>query len=158
MSAGNDFIPLRLCVLTVSDTRGRDNDQSGDYLEAALREAGHHLVEREILPDDFIDRPRLSRIYYGGKFYHYPLRAFEALGNLEYAAWSMRVAGWASEHDALIAHHVAYVLAGGDGPPRDVSEQDVLDLEREAFLTLLGTKATQERVAYMLETGKPLRN
>lgn len=36
----------------------------------------------EILPDDFIDRPRLSRIYYGGKFYHYPLRAFEALGNL----------------------------------------------------------------------------
>ena len=52
MSAGNDFIPLRLCVLTVSDTRGRDNDQSGDYLESALREAGHHLVERELLPDD----------------------------------------------------------------------------------------------------------
>src|SRR6185295_130984 len=36
----------------------------------------------EILPDDFIDRPRLSRIFYGGKFYNYPLRAFEALGNL----------------------------------------------------------------------------
>jgi 3-hydroxyacyl-CoA dehydrogenase len=57
-----------------------------------------------------------------------------------------------------IATHVAYVLSGGDGPPRDVTEQDILDLEREAFLTLLGTKETQARLQYMLETGKPLRN
>jgi len=53
---------------------------------------------------------------------------------------------------------VAYVLCGGDGPPRVVSEQDLLDLEREAFLTLLGTQGTQERIAHMLKTGKPLRN
>ena len=53
---------------------------------------------QEILPDDFIDRPRLSRIYYGGKFYAYPLRAFEALGNLglvESAACMMSY-GWAT--------------------------------------------------------------
>ena len=51
----------------------------------------------EILPDDFIDRPRLSRIYYGGKFYAYPLRAFEALGNLGLfeSALCMASFGWA---------------------------------------------------------------
>lgn len=46
------FAPLSLCVLTVSDTRGRDNDSSGDYLVAALQEAGHHLADRALLPDD----------------------------------------------------------------------------------------------------------
>ncbi|MBC7897490.1 MAG: 3-hydroxyacyl-CoA dehydrogenase/enoyl-CoA hydratase family protein [Cytophagaceae bacterium] len=82
----------------------------------------------------------------------------EALGNLEYAVWAMREAGYISEHDVRIGTRIAYVLSGGDGPPRDVTEQDVLDLEREAFLQLLGTKETQERIAHMLTTGKPLRN
>jgi 3-hydroxyacyl-CoA dehydrogenase len=80
------------------------------------------------------------------------------MGNLEYAVWAMREAGYISEHDVRIGTKVAYVLSGGDGPPRDVTEQDVLDLEREAFLQLLGTKETQERIAHMLTTGKPLRN
>ena len=52
MSASNDFITLRLCVLTVSDTRTLQTDTSGDYLEAALTTAGHHLAERALLPDD----------------------------------------------------------------------------------------------------------
>ncbi len=52
MSAGKDFIPLTLCVLTVSDTRTAANDTSGDYLVAALTEAGHRLHERAIRPDD----------------------------------------------------------------------------------------------------------
>ncbi len=52
MSASADFIPLSLCVLTVSDTRGPDQDSSGDYLVAALREAGHALHARALLPDD----------------------------------------------------------------------------------------------------------
>ncbi|WP_295363139.1 molybdenum cofactor biosynthesis protein B [Arenimonas sp.] len=52
MSAGNDFLPLALCVLTVSDTRTAGNDGSGDYLCAALAEAGHHLHERAIVRDD----------------------------------------------------------------------------------------------------------
>jgi 3-hydroxyacyl-CoA dehydrogenase len=82
----------------------------------------------------------------------------DGIGNLNYALWSFREAGRASEHDARIGHRVAYVLCGGDGPPRDVTEQDILDLEREAFLELLGTKETQERIAHMLKTGKPLRN
>jgi 3-hydroxyacyl-CoA dehydrogenase len=80
------------------------------------------------------------------------------LGNLEYALWSFREGGQASEHDVRIGREIAYVLCGGDGAPRRVTEQDILDLERDGFLRLLGTKETQERIAHMLKTGKPLRN
>ena len=52
MSSSDTFIPLRLALLTVSDTRSRDNDTSGDYLADAMREAGHELAARELLPDD----------------------------------------------------------------------------------------------------------
>jgi 3-hydroxyacyl-CoA dehydrogenase len=82
----------------------------------------------------------------------------EGIGNLEYALWAAKEAGQASAHDVRVGRAVAYVLCGGDGTPRDVTEQDVLDLEREQFLSLLGTKETQERIAYTLKTGKPLRN
>jgi len=82
----------------------------------------------------------------------------EGMGNLEYALWAAKEAGQASAHDVRVGRAAAYVLCGGDGTPRDVSEQDLLDLEREQFLSLLGTKETQERIAYTLKTGKPLRN
>jgi len=52
MSAGKEFVSLNLCVLTVSDTRSLANDSSGDYLAAALAEAGHRLHERALLPDN----------------------------------------------------------------------------------------------------------
>ncbi len=82
----------------------------------------------------------------------------EAIGNLNYALFAFQEAGQASAHDVRIGHEVAYILAGGDGAPRDVTEQDILDLERESFLKLLGTTETQERIKFTLETGKPLRN
>jgi 3-hydroxyacyl-CoA dehydrogenase len=82
----------------------------------------------------------------------------EGLGNLLYAGWAMKEGGQITDHEVRIARELAYVLCGGDGPPRTVGEQDILDLEREAFLRLLGTKETQERIAYTLKTGKPLRN
>ena len=50
--AATDFLPLALCVLTVSDTRTRENDTSGDYLVQALTDAGHRVVDRALLPDD----------------------------------------------------------------------------------------------------------
>ncbi len=67
--------------------------------------------------------------------------------------------GYMSEHDALVGRKLAHILAGGaiTGSP-EVSEQYLLDLEREAFLSLLGQKKTQERMAFTLKTGKPLRN
>ena len=82
----------------------------------------------------------------------------EAIGNLYYALFAFHEAGQASDHDVRVGREIAYVLCGGDGPPRTVTEQDVLDLERDAFLRLLGMKETQERIAHMLKTGKPLRN
>jgi len=82
----------------------------------------------------------------------------EALGNLRYAVWAFREAGEITDHDMKIGLEIAYVLSGGEGPAREVSEWDLLDLEREAFLKLLGTRKTQERIAHTLKTGKPLRN
>jgi 3-hydroxyacyl-CoA dehydrogenase len=68
-------------------------------------------------------------------------------------------AGRISEHDALIGRTLATVMAGGNLPhATTVSEQHLLDLEREAFLSLLGQRQTQERIQHTLKTGKPLRN
>ncbi|HEV2298385.1 MAG TPA: 3-hydroxyacyl-CoA dehydrogenase NAD-binding domain-containing protein [Candidatus Acidoferrales bacterium] len=64
-----------------------------------------------------------------------------------------------SEYDALVARKLAYILAGGElSAPQTVNEQYLLDLEREAFVSLCGEKKTQARIAHMLKTGKPLRN
>ena len=64
-----------------------------------------------------------------------------------------------SEYDAHVARKLAHILAGGElSAPQTVSEQYVLDLEREAFVSLCGEKKTQARIAHTLKTGKPLRN
>ena len=67
--------------------------------------------------------------------------------------------GFASEYDGHVGRKLANILAGGPlTAPQLVSEQYVLDLEREAFVSLCGEKKTQERIAHTLKTGKPLRN
>ena len=73
--------------------------------------------------------------------------------------WSMVEGGYATEHDALIAKKVAHILCGGDVlPGTELTEQDYLDLEREAFLSLCGEEKTQARIQSLLMTNKPLRN
>ena len=68
-------------------------------------------------------------------------------------------AGRISDHDAVIGRKLAWILAGGNLPAAGLlSEQQLLDLEREAFLSLCGERKTQERIAHTLKTGKPLRN
>ena len=68
-------------------------------------------------------------------------------------------AGRISDHDALIGRKLATIMAGGTLPhPSTVTEQQLLDLEREAFLSLVGQRKTQERMQHMLKTGKALRN
>jgi 3-hydroxyacyl-CoA dehydrogenase len=68
-------------------------------------------------------------------------------------------AGRISDHDALIGRKLATIMAGGDVPhPTTVTEQRLLDLEREAFLSLVAERKTQERIQHTLKTGKPLRN
>jgi 3-hydroxyacyl-CoA dehydrogenase len=88
-----------------------------------------------------------------------PAPGTAALATLQTGAYLMGEAGYASEHDQKIARWVAYILAGGRVTPGAlVSEQTILDLEREAFLSLCGEPRTQERIAFTLKTGKPLRN
>ncbi len=75
------------------------------------------------------------------------------------AANELKLGGYASDHDVKIAHQVARVLCGGDlTGTQQVSERYLVDLEREAFLSLCGEKKTMERIQHMLQTNKPLRN
>ena len=88
-----------------------------------------------------------------------PAPGTASLAVLNTGVFLMGEAGFASEHDMKVARWVAYILCGGKVTAGSlVTEQYLLDLEREAFLSLCGERKTQERVAYTLKTGKPLRN
>lgn len=83
----------------------------------------------------------------------------QALGMFLVGTDSMNASKYISEHDQKIANKLAYVMAGGDlSEPTKVTEQYLLDLEREAFLSLTTERKTLERIQHMLKTGKPLRN
>jgi len=83
----------------------------------------------------------------------------QALGMFLVGTDSMEASNYISEHDQKIANKLAYVMAGGDlSEPTRVSEQYLLDIEREAFLSLCTERKTLERIQHMLKTGKPLRN
>ena len=94
--------------------------------------------------------PAPTPLYAGGR----DLKAALLMG-----VWLMEEANYISEHDKLIGNKLAHIIAGGDlSRPQWVDEQYFLDLEREAFLELVATEKTQQRMGYMLQTGKPLRN
>lgn len=83
----------------------------------------------------------------------------QALGMFLVGTDSMEAGHYISEHDKKIANKLAYVMAGGDlSEPTLVTEQYLLDIEREAFLSLCTERKTLERIQYMLTKGKPLRN
>ena len=83
----------------------------------------------------------------------------QALGMFLVGADSFKEGDYITEHEKLMSEKLAYVLCGGNlSSPTFVSEQYLLDLEREAFLSLCGEAKTLERIKYMLEKGKPLRN
>jgi 3-hydroxyacyl-CoA dehydrogenase len=94
--------------------------------------------------------PEIELIYAAGR---------DVLSALELGVHSFAWAGYASEHDARIARKLAYVLCGGDlSGPSWVDPWYILDLEREATLSLAGEPLTQARISHLLQTGKPLRN
>ncbi|MGO3238039.1 MAG: 3-hydroxyacyl-CoA dehydrogenase, partial [Psychroflexus halocasei] len=83
----------------------------------------------------------------------------QALGAFLVGTDQMKAGRYISEHDQKIANKLAYVMSGGDlTSPQYVSEQYLLDLEREAFLSLCGERKTLERLQHMIKKGKPLRN
>jgi len=83
----------------------------------------------------------------------------DMLGAMKLGAWSFRAGAYISEYDAHLAGKLAYVMAGGElTRPQWVSERYILELEREAILSLFGEERTQARMWSLLQTGKPLRN
>jgi 3-hydroxyacyl-CoA dehydrogenase len=88
-----------------------------------------------------------------------PVQGESAYSMMKLGAWSARQANYISDYDVVIGEKLAHILSGGRlTGAQTVSEQYLLDLEREAFLSLCGNAKTQERMQYMLKTGKPLRN
>jgi 3-hydroxyacyl-CoA dehydrogenase len=97
-----------------------------------------------------IRQPEVEQIYAAGR---------DVLSALELRLQTYAWAGYASEHDVLVGKKLAGVLCGGDiSGPAWVDPWYMLDLEREATLSLAGEKKTQDRILHMLQKGKPLRN
>ena len=115
-----------------------------DHLLAEAKREVLHLAEGGYVP------LQPGKIWAAGR---------DALAALRMAVFTLREGGFATEHDACIADYIANVLCGGDlSEPGWVPEQVILDLEREAFVALCREPKTHERIAHMLQTGKPLRN
>jgi 3-hydroxyacyl-CoA dehydrogenase len=93
-----------------------------------------------------------------------PLTGLKAPGrsvaaSIKSQLWNMKEGGFISDYDAFLAGTVADVITGGDVPAGTlISEEYLLQLEREAFVRLCGQKKTVERIQHMLKKGKPLRN
>jgi 3-hydroxyacyl-CoA dehydrogenase len=88
-----------------------------------------------------------------------PVMGTAGIALAEAVLFNMQEGGFVSEHDRKIGGILAHILSGGKVPPgTTVSEQHMLDLEREGFMRLLGERKTLERVEHILKTGKPLRN
>jgi 3-hydroxyacyl-CoA dehydrogenase len=115
-----------------------------DRLIADAKQKVLELAPNYIQPQPRVDIPALGEAAYA---------------NLMVGIDALKLSKQASEYDAELAKHLAKILCGGTANrTMQVSTQYLLDLEREAFLTLTGKKKTQERIAHTLKTGKPLRN
>jgi 3-hydroxyacyl-CoA dehydrogenase len=115
-----------------------------DHLLAAAKH------EALVLAEDYHPPVRGKTIFAAGR---------DALAALKIQIYLFRAGAYASEHDAVIARKMAYVICGGDlSEPQWVDEQYILNLERAAFVELCQLPKTQERVKYFLETGRTLRN
>ncbi len=102
------------------------------------------------LSNNYVQPSKRSDVYVLGR---------SGLAALQLAANELKLGGYASEYDIHIANKMAFVLCGGDlSTPQYVTEDYLLDLEREAFMSLCGEQKTLERIQYMLENNKPLRN
>jgi 3-hydroxyacyl-CoA dehydrogenase len=101
----------------------------------------------------------LSRFYKKPAHALIPVMGENFRGMCSSVVYNMRHGNFITDYDAHIAGKLAYILSGGDCPEGTlVTEQEILALEREAFLSLCGEQKTQDRIMHMLNTGKPLRN
>lgn len=127
-----------------------------------LRETDPITMNRDRLIED-AKQSALAMVHEGYTASHpradIPVLGEPALAAIKLAVHMMTRGGFISEYDAHVARKLAHIITGGDLSHKTlVSEQYLLDLEREAFVSLCGEKKTQERIQHMLKTGKPLRN
>ncbi|HWN99224.1 MAG TPA: 3-hydroxyacyl-CoA dehydrogenase/enoyl-CoA hydratase family protein [Blastocatellia bacterium] len=127
-----------------------------------LRETDPITMNRDRLIED-AKQTALAMVHEGYTQPHprtdIPVLGQPALAAIKLAVHMMTRGGFISEYDAHVARKLAHVITGGDLSHQTlVSEQYLLDLEREAFVSLCGERKTQERIQHMLKTGKPLRN
>jgi 3-hydroxyacyl-CoA dehydrogenase len=88
-----------------------------------------------------------------------PVAGAGGQANIKHLAYTMRQGGYISQYDEFIAGKLAYILTGGELLSGTmITEQQMLDLEREVFVSLCGEQKTQERITHMLKTNKPLKN
>ncbi len=161
---GGPFTPARRAFEIISfATVSTSAAEAQDF--RFLRKSDTITVNRDLLLRDAkADALRLADAKDAGKWQPAPAPLLLLPGSgarmvLEQQIEGMLLTRKISEHDALIGQHLAKVLTGGDcSPVIPVTEQHVLDLEREAFLSLCGTEKTQDRIQSLLMTGKPLRN
>ena len=130
-----------------------------------LRKSDAITLDRErLLADAKADALALAEAKERGEWKPPERPTFRLLGEggrlvLEQQVENLRLTGKVSEHDAVVAGRLAYVLTGGAASANDtLTEQDILDLEREAFVSLAGMPKTQERIETFLRTGRPVRN
>ena len=126
-----------------------DSVRANDYNPNSVAPPEMELLKVSISEDGYTQPVPKKVLVYGQ----------QALGMFLVGTDSLQKGHYASEHDKKIANKLGYVMAGGDlSEPTYVSEQYLLDIEREAFMSLMTERKTLERIEHMLKTGKPLRN
>jgi len=147
---------------TIATAKVATSAYEGFSIGVLDRKKDHVVVNQDMIIAEA--KKKVIELYDEG--YSMPIRRTDievlgrtGLGALYAGAAAFNVGGYASEHDMKIARKLAYVMCGGDlSEKTKVSEQYLLDLEREAFLSLCGEKKTLERIQSILTSGKPLRN
>ncbi len=150
----NYFFNIATAAVTTSAHQGYNNGFLRTGIDEVVINLDRRMYEAKqsvIALNDLGYRPPLkSKIKVLGR---------SALGALLVGINSMRTARYATDHDAKVAKKLAHVMCGGDlSEPTFVSEQYLLNLEREAFLSLCGERKTLERMESVLKTGRPVRN
>lgn len=151
----NRFLSIATAKVATSAKEGFEMGVFRKGLDEVVMNQGRRIAEAkksviEIYDSGYVAPTQRSDVKVLGR---------SALGALLAGINGMRTAGYATEHDSVVAKKLAYVMCGGDlSEPTLVTEQYLLDLEREAFLSLCGEKKSLERIQSVLKGGKPVRN
>ena len=151
--ANNVFESIAMAKVSTSADEARENNFL-DFADGISVNADHLLYDAKQAALSLYDNG-----YQAPKHEKFPVVGETGYATLLLGAEGMRLSGFISDHDMKIAKKLAYVLAGGKLPYGTlVDEQYLLDLEREAFLSLVAEPKSQARMQHMLVKGKPLRN